>query len=52
VGDGVIGVAFVQALLCGFGFFIVGRTGAAILSILRWHSGFVQIPVVLARSGI
>jgi Predicted permease len=47
VANGVIGVAFVQALLCGIGFFIVGVPGAGILSILAMALGVVQIPVVL-----
>jgi predicted PurR-regulated permease PerM len=47
LANGVIGVAFVQALLCGIGFFIVGVPGAGILSILAMALGVVQIPVVL-----
>ena len=32
VANGVIGVAFVQALLCGIGFFVLGIPGAGVLS--------------------
>ena len=47
VANGVIGVAFVQALLCGIGFFLVGIPGAGLLSLLAMALGVVQIPVVL-----
>ena len=47
VANGVIGVAFVQALLVGIGFFVVGVPGAGLLSILAMALGVVQIPVVL-----
>jgi predicted PurR-regulated permease PerM len=47
VANGVIGVAFVQALLCGIGFFLVGIPGAGILSLLAMGLGVLQIPVVL-----
>ncbi|MFL6753456.1 MAG: AI-2E family transporter [Sphingomicrobium sp.] len=47
VANGVIGVAFVQALLCGIGFFLVGIPGAGILSLLAMALGVVQVPVVL-----
>jgi predicted PurR-regulated permease PerM len=47
VANGVIGVAFVQALLCGIGFFLVGIPGAGILSLLAMVLGVLQIPVVL-----
>ena len=47
VANGVIGVAFVQALLCGIGFFVVGVPGAGLLSILAMALGVVQVPVVL-----
>ncbi|HKN42221.1 MAG TPA: AI-2E family transporter [Sphingomicrobium sp.] len=47
VANGVIGVAFVQALLCGIGFFLLGMPGAGILSLLAMALGVVQIPVVL-----
>ena len=47
VANGVIGVAFVQALLCGIGFFVLGIPGAGILSLLAMLLGVVQVPVVL-----
>ena len=47
VANGVIGVAFVQALLCGLGFFVLGIPGAGILSILAMILGVLQVPVVL-----
>ena len=47
VANGVIGVAFVQALLCGLGFFILGIPGAGILSILAMVLGVLQVPVVI-----
>ena len=47
VANGVIGVAFVQALVCGIGFFVIGVPGAGILSILAMALGVVQIPVIL-----
>ncbi len=47
VANGVIGVAFVQALLCGIGFFVVGVPGAGILSLIAMAFGVVQIPVVI-----
>src|SRR5688572_7988522 len=47
VANGVIGVAFVQALLVGIGFFAIGMPGAGLLSILAMALGVVQIPVIL-----
>jgi predicted PurR-regulated permease PerM len=47
VANGVIGVAFVQALLCGIGFFVIGIPGAGILSLLAMVLGVLQVPVVL-----
>jgi predicted PurR-regulated permease PerM len=47
VANGVIGVAFVQALLCGIGFFLVGIPGAGILSLLAMVLGVLQVPVVI-----
>src|SRR3982751_185387 len=47
VANGVIGVAFVQALLCGIGFFAVGIPGAGILSILAMVLGVLQVPVLI-----
>lgn len=47
VANGVIGVAFVQALLCGIGFFLVGIPGAGILSLLAMVLGVLQVPVLI-----
>jgi predicted PurR-regulated permease PerM len=47
VANGVIGVAFVQALLCGIGFFAIGIPGAGILSLVAMALGVVQVPVIL-----
>ena len=47
VANGVIGVAFVQALLVGLGLFVVGMPGAGLLSVLAMALGVLQIPVVL-----
>ena len=47
VANGVIGVAFVQALLVGIGFFAIGLPGAGLLSLLAMLLGIVQIPVLL-----
>jgi predicted PurR-regulated permease PerM len=47
VANGVIGVAFVQALLCGIGFFVLGIPGAGILSLIAMALGVVQVPVVI-----
>ena len=47
VANGVIGVAFVQALLCGIGFFAIGMPGAGLLSLLAMAFGVVQVPVIL-----
>ena len=47
VANGVIGVAFVQALLVGVGFFAIGLPGAGLLSLLAMLLGIVQVPVVI-----
>lgn len=47
VANGVIGVAFVQALLVGIGLFVAGVPGAGLLSIIAMALGVVQVPVVL-----
>ena len=47
VANGVIGVAFVQALLVGIGFFAIGIPGAGLLSLLAMAFGVVQVPVIL-----
>jgi predicted PurR-regulated permease PerM len=47
VANGVIGVAFVQALLVGIGFFAIGLPGAGLLSLLAMALGVVQVPVII-----
>ncbi|MFL6734686.1 MAG: AI-2E family transporter [Sphingomicrobium sp.] len=47
VANGVIGVAFVQALLCGIGFFVIGMPGAGLLSLAAMVFGLLQVPVIL-----
>jgi len=47
VAVGVIGVAFVQALLVGIGFFVVGVPFAGLLSLLAMLLGIVQFPVLI-----
>jgi predicted PurR-regulated permease PerM len=47
VATGVIGVAFVQALLVGIGLFVAGVPFAGLLSLLAFLLGIVQVPVVL-----
>lgn len=47
VANGVIGVAFVQALLVGVGLFVVGMPGAGLLSLLAMVLGVLQVPVIL-----
>jgi predicted PurR-regulated permease PerM len=47
VANGVIGVAFVQALLVGIGLFVVGMPGAGLLSLLAMVLGVLQVPVIL-----
>lgn len=47
VATGVIGVAFVQALLVGIGFFVAGVPGAGILSLLAFLLGIIQFPVLI-----
>lgn len=47
VANGVIGVAFVQALLVGIGFFVAGVPGAGLLSLLAFLLGIIQFPVLI-----
>ena len=47
VALGVIFVAFIQALLCGLGFFVLGIPGAGILSVAAMVLGVLQLPVVI-----
>jgi len=47
VATGVIGVAFIQALLLGVGFVFAGVPGAGVLAILVMVLGIVQLPAAL-----
>ena len=47
VTNGVIGVAFIQALLMGIGFFVIGTPGAGLLALAVMLLGLVQVPAVL-----
>ena len=44
VATGVIGVALIQALLLGFGFYLAGVPGAGVLSFIVMLIGIAQIP--------
>jgi predicted PurR-regulated permease PerM len=47
VATGVIGVAFIQALLLGFGFMMGGIPGAGVLAFVAMLIGIVQLPAVI-----
>jgi predicted PurR-regulated permease PerM len=47
VANGVIGVAFVQALLVGIGLFVAGVPGAGLMSLAAFFLGIVQFPVLI-----
>jgi predicted PurR-regulated permease PerM len=47
VALGVIGVAVIQALLVGVGFFAIGLSAAGLLTLLALLLGIVQVPVTL-----
>jgi predicted PurR-regulated permease PerM len=47
VATGVIGVAFIQAVLVGIGLFVAGVPAAGALSLATLVFGIVQIPVML-----
>jgi predicted PurR-regulated permease PerM len=47
VALGVIGVAVIQALLVGIGFFAIGLSAAGLLTLLALLLGIVQVPVTL-----
>jgi predicted PurR-regulated permease PerM len=47
VATGVVGVAFIQALLLGIGFIVGGVPAAGILALLVLLFGILQLPVVL-----
>jgi predicted PurR-regulated permease PerM len=47
VATGVIGVAFIQALLLGIGFLLAGVGAAGILALVVLLLGIMQLPVIL-----
>ncbi|MDN5848575.1 MAG: AI-2E family transporter [Nitrococcus sp.] len=47
VAGGVIGVAFVQAILLGLGFMLAGIPAAGVLALIVMFIGILQLPVVL-----
>ena len=47
VATGVIGVAFIQALLLGFGFVMAGIPAAGLLAIIVMIVGIIQLPALL-----
>ncbi|MBY6191084.1 AI-2E family transporter [Microbulbifer agarilyticus] len=47
VSSGVIGVAFIQALLLGIGFLLCGVPGAGLLAVVALILGIAQIPAIL-----
>lgn len=47
VAAGVVGVAFIQALLLGVGFVIAGVPGAGILALIVLLIGIVQLPALI-----
>ncbi len=47
VATGVIGVAFIQAILLGFGFVLAGIPAAGLLAIIVMIVGIIQLPAAL-----
>ncbi|WP_162823779.1 AI-2E family transporter [Lysobacter sp. TY2-98] len=47
VATGVVGVAFIQALLLGVGFILAGIPGAGVLALLVMFLGILQLPALL-----
>lgn len=47
VAQGVVGVAVIQALLIGIGFFAIGMPTAGLLTLLALLLGIVQVPAIL-----
>ena len=47
VATGVVGVALIQALLLGFGFYLAGVPAAGVLSVLVLLIGIAQIPALI-----
>jgi predicted PurR-regulated permease PerM len=47
VATGVVGVAFIQALLLGIGFLLAGVPGAGVLALIAMFLGILQVPALL-----
>jgi predicted PurR-regulated permease PerM len=47
VAQGILGVAFIQAIIIGLALLITGVPGAGILSIIAFVVGIVQVPTIL-----
>jgi predicted PurR-regulated permease PerM len=47
VAAGVVGVAFIQALLLGVGFMIAGIPGAGVLALIVMFMGILQLPAAI-----
>jgi predicted PurR-regulated permease PerM len=47
VATGILGVAFIQALLIGVGFFIAGIPGAGVLALIVLLIGILQLPALI-----
>ena len=47
VATGVVGVAFIQAILLGVGFLIAGIPGAGVLALLVMFLGILQLPALI-----
>ena len=47
VAQGIVGVAIIQSLILGLGFFVIGIPGAGILTLLTLILGIVQVPALI-----
>ena len=47
VATGVLGVAFIQALLFGIGFILIGVPGAGVFALIVMLIGIIQLPAVI-----
>ncbi|WP_196804310.1 MULTISPECIES: AI-2E family transporter [unclassified Lysobacter] len=47
VATGVVGVAFIQAILLGVGFMLAGVPGAGVLALIAMFLGILQVPALL-----
>ncbi len=47
VAQGIVGVAIIQSLILGVGFFTIGIPGAGVLTLLALILGIVQVPAIL-----